>query len=181
MTTRQDAAQRTRTDLLDAGLRLAGSIGLAQMSVNRIVAEAGVAKGSFFHHFGDRATYLRALHRTFHDRVLTSNEHLTAETPPGRDRLWRSTLTYLDACRKQPGVRALLLEARAEPAISAEILLRNDTMAQLAEPDFEAMGWPHPRDSARLWVELVAEAALIEFDSGTTDSDTRAALRHYLR
>lgn len=181
MTSRQDAAQRTRTELLDAGLRLAESIGLTQMSVNRIVAEAGVAKGSFFHHFGDRATYLRALHQTFHDRLLIPTDHLVAETAPGRDRLWRSTLTYLDACRTQSGVRALLLEARAEPAIAAEIRLRNDTMAHLAEPDFTAMGWPHPLESARLWVGLVAEAALIEFDLGETHLDTRAALRHYLR
>lgn len=180
MTTRQDAARRTRSDLLDAGLRLAERVGLPQMSVNLIVAEAGVAKGSFFHHFGDRASYLRALYQTFHNRLLPT-ESRAAETPPGRDRLWHSTLTYLDACRGQPGVRALLLEARAEPAVSAEIRTRNDTLARLAEADFAAMSFPQPLDSARLWIGMVAEAALLEFDSGTTRPDTRAALAHYLR
>ncbi|MGF6882669.1 TetR/AcrR family transcriptional repressor of nem operon [Nocardia sp. GAS34] len=180
MTTRQDGADRTRAELLDAGLRLAQQLGLAQISVNRIVAEAGVAKGSFFHHFGDRAGYLRALHRAFHDRILAPLENFD-ELPPGRDRLWHSAVGYLDAFLEQPGVRAVLLEARAEPAVLEEIRARNESLARLGEPDFAAMGWPYPLDGARLWVRLVAEAALIEFDSGACQPDTRAALHHYLR
>ncbi|RDI47183.1 TetR/AcrR family transcriptional regulator [Nocardia mexicana] len=181
MTTRQDGADRTRTELLDAGLRLAGHMGLAQMSVNRIVTEAGVAKGSFFHHFGDRSGYLRALHRTFHDRMLAPLLNDLDNRPPGCDRLWYSAIDYLDAFLEQPGVRAVLLEARAEAAVLEEIHARNESLARRAEPDFAAMGWPHPLEGARLWIRLVAEAALIEFDSGAIQPEMRTALRHYLR
>jgi AcrR family transcriptional regulator len=68
---RKEAMARTREALIDAGLRLAESTGLSGLSVNLIVADAGVAKGTFFHHFGDRASYLLALHREFHERLAT--------------------------------------------------------------------------------------------------------------
>jgi len=42
------AGQRTREALLDAGTAVAGRYGLAGLSVNRVVAEAGVAKGTFY-------------------------------------------------------------------------------------------------------------------------------------
>ena len=51
---RKEAMAKTRESLIDAGLRLAERTGLAGLSVNLIVGEAGVAKGTFFHHFGDR-------------------------------------------------------------------------------------------------------------------------------
>ena len=70
MTTRQERAAATREHLVDAGLRLAEDTGLAGMSVNLIVEKAGVAKGTFFHHFTDRAGFLVAVHREFHDRLL---------------------------------------------------------------------------------------------------------------
>src|ERR1700759_2320172 len=117
---RKEAMARTRESLIDAGLRLAERTGLAGLSVNLIVGEAGVAKGTFFHHFGDRASYLLALHREFHDRLLAGIERVTAGMPPGRQRLIKSAATYLDGCLRDRGIRALLLEARAEPAIAEE-------------------------------------------------------------
>ena len=52
---RQQRAAATREQLIAAGLSLAERTGLSGMSVNQIVAEAGVAKGTFFHHFRDRS------------------------------------------------------------------------------------------------------------------------------
>lgn len=49
--------------MVDAGLALAEHTGLSDMSVNLIVDAAGVAKGTIFHHFGDRAGFLVTLHR----------------------------------------------------------------------------------------------------------------------
>jgi 1-acyl-sn-glycerol-3-phosphate acyltransferase len=46
------------------------------------------------------------------------------------------------------------------------IRARNAENAELCAPDFAAMGWLHPMDSARSWVGTVAEAALIELDAG---------------
>lgn len=167
--------------MIEAGLRLADTTGIAGMSVNRVVSEAGVAKGSFFHHFGDRTGYLLALHRTFHDRILSDTLRTVTTLPPGPERMLRGAVAYLDACLKSRGVRALLLEARAVPEIAAEIRIRNEQVARLCEPSFVAMRWPHPLESARLWTGMVAEAALLEFDVHGPRPALREALRNYLR
>jgi AcrR family transcriptional regulator len=180
MTTRAESAARTRSLLVDAGLRLAEEHGLAAMSVDLIVREAGVAKGSFFHHFGDRAGYLLALHRAFHERLDEEMAATTRSRPPGRDRLLAATTTYLDACLRDRGVRALLLDARAEPVIRAEVRARNARNATLCRPDFEAMSWPHPLEAAHLWVRLVAETAVLELDPPGPNPTLRSTLHHFL-
>ncbi len=180
MTSRQAAAARTRQELIDAGLRLAERTGLAGLSINLLVEEAHVSKGTFFHHFGDRATYLLALHRDFHERVLAEILDAIDGLEPGFERLLTAAGTYLDACLRDRGVRALLLEARAEAAIAHEVGARNASNAKLCTPDFKAMGWPQPLESARLWVGMTAEAALVELEAGRRRPRVRAALAHFI-
>jgi len=179
-TTRQQGATRTRNALIEAGFRLAASGGLVGLSVNRIVEDAAVSKGSFFHHFGDRASYLVALHRDFHDRILTEALAIIEGSDPGARRLAIASRAYLDSCLTNRAVRALLLEARAEPAINEAVRQRNRDTADLIEPDFTAMGWPHPRRAAQLWIGMTAEAALLEFDAGHKLTDLRASLARYI-
>lgn len=179
-TGRQEAATRTRQALIDAGFRLAEQVGLTSLSVNRIVEEAQVSKGTFFHHFGDRATYLLALHRNFHDRIICDTQSIIDGYPPGAERLLIASRAYLDSCQCQRGVRAMLLEARAEPAINNEVRQRNSKTAALIIPDFEAMDWNHPHQAAQLWVGMTAEAALIEFDAGEASVELRTALAKYV-
>jgi AcrR family transcriptional regulator len=172
--------ERMRAALLDAGLRVAERTGLGWLTLDQVVAEAKVAKGSLLHHFRDRAGYLLALHRRFHDRLLEDIRKASDGLPPGRERLLRDAVTYLDACLRHRGVRALLLEARAEPQIAAEVLARNAQIARRVEPDVRALGWPDPAESARLWVAMVAEAALVEFAAGGRRAAVRRALEHFL-
>jgi AcrR family transcriptional regulator len=178
---RQEALARTREKLIDAGLALAETTGLAGLSINLLVAEAGVSKGTFFHHFGDRTTYLVALHRRFHEQLLAEFLTATAALEPGEERLLAAAGTYLDVCLRDRGVRALLLEARAIPEILDEVRDRNRSNAALIAPDFRAMGWRHPTQSARLWVALVAEAALLELSAGRRTPAVRAALEQFIR
>jgi TetR/AcrR family transcriptional repressor of nem operon len=180
MTGRQAAAARTKDNLIETGLRLAERTGLAGLSINLLVEEAGVSKGTFFHHFGDRATYLVELHRSFHDQIFDQTLASVGDISPGPGRLLAAAQFYLDACLDQRGVRALLLEARAEQAIAEEISTRNARAAELCRPDFAALGWPHPAQGARLWVGLVAETALVEYEGGHRDPDLRAALAHFI-
>lgn len=180
LTTRQAAAARTRQALIDAGLRLAEKTSLGGLSINLLVEEAGVSKGSFFHHFGDRTSYLLALHREFHDRIFTEIIDAVEGMAPGPERLLISSHTYLDACLRNRAVRALLLEARAERPIADEIRARNKATADFGKADFQAMGWPHSYENALLWVGLVAEAALIELDAGGRRPAVRAALARFL-
>ena len=180
-TKRQEALARTREKLIEAGLRLAETTGLTGLSINLLVAEAGVSKGTFFHHFGDRTTYLVALHRRFHEQLLAEFLAATADLEPGEARLLTAARTYLDACLRDRGVRALLLEARAIPEILDEVRERNRSNAALIALDFRAMGWRHPDQSARLWVGLVAEAALLELAAARRTPAVRAALEQFVR
>jgi AcrR family transcriptional regulator len=177
---RKEAMARTREALIDAGLRLAERTGLTGLSVNLIVADAGVAKGTFFHHFGDRATYLLALHREFHERLATQIQAAIAGMSPGRGRLISVANTYLDGCLHDRGVRALLLEARAEPAVTDEITRRNNASAEFCRADFSALRSPHPYESAQLWVGMVAEAALIEHQAAAALPALREAVGQFL-
>lgn len=177
---RKAAAAETRAKLIDSGLRLAERTGLTGLSVNLLVDEAGVSKGSFFHHFGDRSTYLLALHREFHDRIAERIDTAVAGLPPGRDRLIAGARVYLDTCLEQRGIRALLLEARAEPAVADEITRRNGEFAAKCAADFQALRRRHPLESAQLWVAMTAEAALIELADRGRAASVRAALADFL-
>ncbi len=177
---RKEAMAQTRQALVDAGLRLAERTGLTGLSVNLIVEDAGVAKGTFFHHFGDRASYLLALHREFHDRLTTQIRAAIDGMAPGRQRLIVGANAYLDGCLNDRGVRALLLEARAEPAVTAEIGRRNIATAELCRPAFKALGRRHSYESAQLWVGLTTEAALIEYAAQKKLPAIRSALAQFL-
>ncbi|MGB6515535.1 MAG: TetR/AcrR family transcriptional regulator [Mycobacterium sp.] len=177
---RKESMARTREALIDAGLRMAERTGLSGLSVNLIVQDAGLAKGTFFHHFGDRASYLLALHREFHERLAAQIQAAIVGMPPGRGRLITVANTYLDGCLRDRGVRALLLEARAERAVTDEISRRNNASAELCRADFSALRRPHPYESAQLWVGMVAEAALIEHQAATALPGIRAAIEQFV-
>ena len=173
---RAAAKERTRDALLDIGFALAETTGLDSLSVNAITGAAGVAKGTFFHHFGDRTAYLVQLHRRFHDRILADVQRAAAGLPSGLERLTVISTTYLDACLNQRGVRALILEARALLPIQDEITRRNEGTVALLTADFVALNWPYPAAAARLWIGATVECALLELGLGHPDRDARATL-----
>jgi AcrR family transcriptional regulator len=179
--TRQERAAATREHLLDAGLYLAERTGLAGMSVNLIVEKAGVAKGTFFHHFPNRAAFVVALHREFHNRLFAEITEAIADMAPGRDRILSAAGAYLDSCLRHRGIRALLLEARAEPLIGDAIAERNKQASQVITLDFAAMGWTHPAEDAALWNGLVVEAALLELAAARRLPRVREALAQFLQ
>jgi AcrR family transcriptional regulator len=173
---RAAAAQQTRANLIETGLVLAEELGLEGLSVNAVVAAAGVSKGTFFHHFPDRVSYLVALHRRFHDVLFDEMMSVIGEMTPGRDRLDSAATTYLDGCLRDRGVKALLLEARGHLPIAEEVTRRNRMSVEIVATDFVALGARHPRQSARLWIAATAECALMELELGGRDAAAREAL-----
>jgi AcrR family transcriptional regulator len=173
---RMAAAQATRANLIETGLVLAEDLGLEGLSVNAVVGAAGVSKGTFFHHFPDRVAYLVALHRRFHDALFDEVMGVIGEMPPGAGRLAAAARTYLNGCLRDRGVKALLLEARGHLPIADEVTHRNRLNVDVVAADFEALGSPHPREAARLWIAATAECALMELERGRRDSAARAAL-----
>jgi len=165
-----------RNALLDAGQRLLGTSDLARISVNAIVAEAGMAKGSFYQHWPSRAEYVRALHARFHDELEESIAAAMADLPPGRNRLAAGMNTYLDGCLAQPATKALLVQSRTEAGLSDLVAARNESAAALVLPDLVALGWSPPEPIAALLVAAVAEIALLELAAGKRDNQLRNGL-----
>jgi TetR/AcrR family transcriptional regulator, transcriptional repressor for nem operon len=173
-------AHRTYEALLDAGLVVASRDGLAGLSVNRVVAEAGVAKGTFYVHFADREAFVDALHARFHERVAQAVAVASTGTSPGAERIVRGVEAYLDVCLADRAIKALALEARTESTLTASMAVRHERAAAAAIPSFKAMGWPDPKAAAQLLAAMTAELAVRELDAGRRLPGARRALRRFV-
>ncbi len=178
--TRAAGALQTREALLDAGAALAEEHGLAGLSVNMVVARAGVAKGTFYVHFKDRATFVDAMHARFHLRVEAAVGEAIAGLTPGAERLFRSAEAYLDVSLANRGVKALSLEARSDPAVQDSMEARRTRLAAAGVADLEAMGWDDAEAAAQLLAAMTREISVLEFDAGHQLPASRRALKRFL-
>ncbi|GED98834.1 TetR/AcrR family transcriptional regulator [Gordonia crocea] len=173
-------AEPGRTALLEAGVDVAAERGLAGLSVNAVVDAAGMAKGSFYHHFPNRREYLVALHRNYHDtltaEVLAAIDGLT----PGPDRLRVGIDAFLDGCRRTKATKALLAQSRTAADLLPEVVARNAAATALMTPDIAVIGWHDPDAVAAMAVAMVAETALAELYEDGVRSDLRAAIHTML-
>jgi len=176
----QPAAHGTRELLLAAGVAVAEREGLAGLSVNRVVAQAGVAKGTFYVHFADREAFVDALHAAFHARVLEAVAEATDGVPPGPERLVRGAEAYLDVCLRDRAIKALALEARTDAALTESLSERHERFAASAIPSLRAMGWPDARAAAQLLAAMTSEIAIRELEAGRRLPAARRALRRFL-
>ncbi len=172
---------RTRELLLDAGVAVAESQGLAGLSVNRVVARAGVAKGTFYVHFTDRQEFVDALHARFHASVEEAVSKATRGVEAGGQRILCGATAYLDMCLANRAVKALALEARSDPSLTASMSARHERFALAAVPSFKAMDWPDARAAAQLFAAMTAEIAIRELEAGRRLPSARRALGHYLQ
>src|ERR1700684_4627400 len=138
--TRMSGALQTRESLLDAGAALAEEHGLAGVSVNMVVARAGVAKGTFYVHFKDRAAFVDAMHARFHARVQAAVDQAVAGLPPGARRLSRAAEAFLVVSLAHRGVKALSLEARSDPAVQDSMAVRRERLTAAGGGGAEAAG-----------------------------------------
>jgi len=170
----------TREALLDAGVVVAEQHGLSGLSVNRVVAEAGVAKGTFYVHFENREDFVDSLHAGFHARVEERVAVATAGVPAGADRIVRGAEAYLDACLEDRAVKALALEARSDPSLAASMSARHEQFAASAVPSLRAMGWPDSTAASHLLAAMTAEVAIRELDAGRRLPAARRSLQRFL-
>jgi TetR/AcrR family transcriptional regulator, transcriptional repressor for nem operon len=173
-------ADRTRQALLDAGASLAEEHGLAGLSVNMVVARAGVAKGTFYVHFKDRAAFVDAMHERFHAGIQKAVGKAIAGVPPGAERIYRSAEVYLDVSLANRGVKALSLEARSDPSAQASMAARRERLAAAGVADLKAMGWRDATAAAQLIAAMTREISALEFDAGKPLPASRRALKRFL-
>jgi AcrR family transcriptional regulator len=178
--TRAAGAAQTREALLDAGAALAEEHGLAGVSVNMVVDRAGVAKGTFYVHFKDRAAFVDAMHARFHARVEAAVVEAIAGLPPGPERLYRGFEAYLDVSLANRGVKALSLETRSDPAVQDSMEARRERLAAAGVVDVQAMGWDDAEAAAQLLAAMTREISVLEFDAGRRLSAPRRTLKRFL-
>lgn len=151
----------TRQELVEAAAALAQTDGLTSLSVDAITRAAGHAKGTFYVHFGDRAELLVVLHRRFHDELFEAIRRDSADLPQGPNRARARIMAFLDGCRRQPGVRSMLLQARVLPEISELARQRNTEAARELAVDLMEVAVT-PYETAQLLVAATVEVALLE-------------------
>ncbi|HUN31962.1 MAG TPA: TetR/AcrR family transcriptional regulator [Trebonia sp.] len=179
--TRTSAALQTREALLDAGAALAEEHGLAGVSVNMVVARAGVAKGTFYVHFKDRGAFVDAMHARFHTWAQAAVDQAVEGLSPGPGRLFRAAEAYLDVSLANKGVKALSQEARSDPTVQASMTDRRERLAAACVPDLKAMGWDDAEAAAQLLAAMTREISVLEFDAGHPLPASRRALKRFLR
>ena len=160
----------TRQALIEAGFALASTESLNHITVDAIVKQAGVAKGTFYVHFVDRAAFLLALHDHFHEQLASSILQAMANLSPGARRLRQGAEAYLDECLKKRAVKALLLEARSEAPIVNAAQERIRQFEKIACDDFLALGRSDAPSCAHLFTVLLAEVALVEIETGQNEA-----------
>jgi TetR/AcrR family transcriptional repressor of nem operon len=151
------------------------STGLAGLTVNAVVAEAGMAKGSFYTHFPDRSAFVWELYRAFHDELV--GVYVAAAEPfaPGAERLAAGMDAYLDACLDHPETMALLGEARFADGLEEAVRERATELGRFVIGDLTAIGWPDPSATAMLLAGAGAEVAMAELRAGAPRPELRVA------
>ncbi len=169
-------AEAGRAALLEAGVHVAATRGLTDLSVNAVVEAAGMAKGSFYHHFPNRQEYLVALHRAYHDALTAEVTAAIAGMTPGPDRLLVGIEAFLDGCRQRKATKALLAQSRTAADLLPEVVARNAAATALMTPDISIAGWSNPEAVAAMAVAMVAETALVELYDDAERPDLRSAI-----
>ena len=144
-------ALQTREALLEAGATLAEEHGLAGVSVNMVVARAGVAKGTFYVHFKDRAAFVDAMHARFHARVRSSSARRSRDCRPVPSGSSAASEAYLDVSLANRGVKALSLEARSDPTVQDSMAVRRDRLKQRAWLTCGPWAGTTPRQRHNCW------------------------------
>ena len=154
----------TRSELVQAAQVIADQQGLSALSVVSVTRGAGHAKGTFYVHFSDRTELLLELHRRFHDELFDRIREATRGMSPGPDRARARIVAFLDGCREQPGVRSILVQARALPEMGELVRERNVEATRELSADLASVS-ASPKGTARLLVAATAEAALAELEA----------------
>lgn len=110
-TLREEHAQQTRDALIAAGSDRFVNDGYATTSVARIVEDARVSKGAFYHHFPDKKALLKAVVSAACDRSEVMIRQ-TVENAPGSDDLVASALdAAMEAAQNDEDYRTLRQQA----------------------------------------------------------------------
>jgi TetR/AcrR family transcriptional regulator, transcriptional repressor for nem operon len=162
----------TRAAIVEATMRILERESVAGASVATIVNEAQIARGTFYIHFPDRDAVLTAIHDRFHQELFDRIAGESANEPPGVRRVTKRLGLFLDGCIQMQATRALLVDARYDPSLTAMSARRSRQAAEVLAEDLPK----HDVTGARLLVAATTEASLAELEAGHQLPDIRSAL-----
>lgn len=113
-------AARTRQTLLDAGRQLFAGRAFDAVAIDDIVAQAGVAKGTFYNHFDDKDALLEAIVSDIRGAIERQIAAVNAEIADPCVRIVRAVSVYVTRAIDHP--------------MEGQILLRNDPRGSASAP-----------------------------------------------
>lgn len=179
----RDVTATPRERVLDTADELFFSVGVHAVGVDRIVAEAGVARATLFRHFRTKDDLIAAYLERRALRARTTLGALRAEHRDDPDRVLAAIADVVDDYREQPGFRGCeFINAAAEfadpahPAHRLAIEHRQWVTEFLAEV-LADIGHHDPTDTARAMM-MVRTGALVgaSLELGIADSSIGALL-----
>lgn len=170
-----------RQPLLDAGTRLARTLRLHELDVERLCQEAGVERAAFDSCFADLTAYVTALQQRFMDLLRDRIVAVTSGVPAGLLRIQLATETYLSNCLAERPLRGWLIEARTRPEVLSGLQRQNRAYWLLIGAELEALGWPHPQAAARMLLTMINEASVAEYRLGQSSEEIREVLWDFLQ
>ncbi|HEY0973412.1 MAG TPA: hypothetical protein VGE57_02845 [Solimonas sp.] len=155
-----------RRALLAAASRLVRQKPAEPLTPTRLCQEAGVSEAAFATNWPEALAFERQLLVSLLDEVRDSVAKTTLGMAPGLARLKLAVEAYLDANRARPAVRALALKLQADADGAATLRSRVAGFTLMMEMELQAMQWPHPAATARLFTAAVLETAYAEHEAG---------------
>ncbi len=126
--TNKENLEETRRIFLDIACKEFCEHGYASASTSRIVEQSGMARGSLYYHFGDKAGLFRAVYEeTMQETLKHVSKAMDAESDP-----WKSFIagsnSFLDLCMKDEFRKIVLIEAQAAMSFRERFSVQEKTL-----------------------------------------------------
>lgn len=180
LSTLHPRAARTRAALLSAGLELLAERPMDAIAIDEVVNRAGVAKGSFFNHFDDKAAFAQALgaevRAGLEQQVAAANRGV--EDPVARlAGGMRVAVAFALADRK----RAIVMQRGMEPVTGQHHDLNRGIRADVERLIAAGLARPEAAGSGvRYWLGLCQIAMMNIIERQPDRADAAARLRDML-
>jgi AcrR family transcriptional regulator len=187
MAYRRTAAVQARLDasrsaILKAAIALLTEHGYAGCSVAAVAARAGVATGSVYRHFPNKATLVTEVFRVAANREISAVAAAMRRPTTPVERLTALIETFAGRAFKSPRLAYALLAEPVDPAVDAERLVFRRAYRDLvatAVANGVATGTLPPQNpavTAAALVGAIAEALVGPLAAGAADVDTIPSL-----
>lgn len=177
------AMESRRNRLLDAAPRLAELFTLDQLKPDIVAEAASLTEADFNAEFASVGHYLGEVHTRFMEFIRARLLREAGDLKPGLERILRAAGVQLDICLEQRALRNWLAEARRKIALVANDLhMRNRAYSMMISLELSNIGCKQSMSMvvARLFCQMILEAAQIEADAGAKMPEVRQALHDFL-